>query len=156
MSGSSWHRLLYPGLLLFGLSLPLSKSASAILLAALCLAALIGAISSKEFRDDLRRGCHQPLTAALALFSLVAYLGIIIAATTGLAIVLGVPLFRDSLIWATLFYGMYLLVMSRVLPAILGGYFGDRMGYEKARAKTREAWAEWVAKRDQPQRTTKR
>ena len=53
-----------------------------------------------------------------------AYLGIIIAATTGLAIVLGVPMFRDSLIWATLFYGVYLLVMSRVLPAILGGYFG--------------------------------
>jgi len=78
-----------------------------------------------------------------------AYLGILIAAVTGIAIVLAVPFFRDSLIWATVFYGAYLLVMSRVLPAILGGYFGDRMGYEKARAKTVEAWAGWIAARDQ-------
>ena len=78
-----------------------------------------------------------------------AYLGILIAATTGLAIVLAVPFFRDLLIWATAFYGVYLLVASRVLPAILGGYYGDRLGYEKARAKTREAWDDWVARRDQ-------
>ncbi len=79
-----------------------------------------------------------------------AYLGIIIAAVTGIAIVLWVPFFRDRLIWATLFYGVYLLIGSRVLPAILGGYYGDRIGFEKARAETRAAWAEWVTERDQP------
>lgn len=77
MSSSSWHRLLYPGLLLFGLSLPLSKGASNVLLGALYLSAIAGALSSKEFRDDLVRNFRQPLTAALALFSLVAYVGII-------------------------------------------------------------------------------
>lgn len=79
-----------------------------------------------------------------------AYLGIVIAATTGIAIVLSVPFFRDSLIWGTVFYAIYLLIGSRVLPALLGGYFGDRIGFEKARAKTRAAWASWIAERDQP------
>lgn len=69
--------MLYPGLLLFGLCLPLSKSASNVLLGVLCLSAIAGALSSKEFRDDLVRNFRQPLTAALALFSLVAYIGII-------------------------------------------------------------------------------
>lgn len=77
MSKSFWHRLLYPGLLLFGLSLPLSKSASNILLVALYLTAFVGALDSKEFRDDVIRNCRQPLTAALGLFCLVAYIGII-------------------------------------------------------------------------------
>ena len=80
-----------------------------------------------------------------------AYLGVLIAVVTGLAIVLSVPLFRNSLIWATIFYGAYLLIGSRVLPAVLGGYFGDRMGFEKARAETRAAWDEWLAERDQPE-----
>ena len=79
-----------------------------------------------------------------------AYLGIVIAAVTGIAIVLWLPFFRDRLIWATLFYGVYLLIGSRVLPAILGGYYGDRIGFEKARAETRAAWDEWVVERDQP------
>ena len=35
-------------------------------------------LSSKEFRDDVMRNCRQPLTAALALFSLVAYIGIVL------------------------------------------------------------------------------
>ena len=79
-----------------------------------------------------------------------AYLGIVIAAVTGITIVLQVPFFRDSLIWGTVFYAIYLLIGSRVLPALLGGYFGDRIGFEKARAKTRAAWASWIAERDQP------
>ena len=77
-----------------------------------------------------------------------AYLGIVSAATVGIAIVLAVPFFRDRLIWATLFYGVFLLVGSRVLPAILGGYYGDRIGYEKARVQTVAAWHEWVRTRD--------
>ncbi len=77
MSSTTWHRLLYPGLLLFGASLPLSKSAGYVLLVALYLAAAAGAIYDKEFRDEVIRCCRQPLTAALALFCLVAYAGII-------------------------------------------------------------------------------
>lgn len=77
MSSSSWHRLLYPGLLLFGLSLPLSKSASTILLGALYLSAIAAALCNKEFRGDVRRSCRQPLTASLLLYCLVAYVGII-------------------------------------------------------------------------------
>lgn len=79
-----------------------------------------------------------------------AYLGVLIAVVSGLAIVLGVPFFRNSLLWATLFYAPYLLISSRVLPGLLGGYYGDRLGFEKARAQTRQAWAEWVAERDVP------
>jgi O-antigen ligase len=74
---ASWHRLLYPGLLLFGLSLPLSKSASNVLLVALYLSAAAGALYSKEFRDDVLRSCRQPLTAAFALLCLVAFVGIV-------------------------------------------------------------------------------
>ncbi len=77
MISSSWRRVLFPGLLLFGLSLPLSKSASNILLVALYLTAGAGALLSKDFRDDVIRNCRQPLTTALALFCLVAYAGII-------------------------------------------------------------------------------
>ena len=77
VSSAAWHRVLYPGLLLFGLSLALSKSAGNVLLGALYLSALAGAAYSKEFRDDVVRSCRQPLTAAMALFSLVAYAGII-------------------------------------------------------------------------------
>jgi len=77
VSSSSWHRALYPGLLLFGLSLALSKSASNVLLVVLYLSAIAGALYCKEFRDDLASNCRQPLTSALALFSLVAYIGII-------------------------------------------------------------------------------
>jgi len=77
VSSAAWHRLLYPGLLLFGLSLPLSKGASNVLLGALYLSAIVGALNSREFRADIIRSCRQPLTAAMALFSLIAYVGII-------------------------------------------------------------------------------
>ena len=78
-----------------------------------------------------------------------AYLGLLIAVISGLAIVLGVPFFRNSLLWAFLFYAPYLLLFSRAFAAILGGYYGDRIGYAKARIETRAAWAEWVAERDE-------
>ncbi|MHB8834152.1 MAG: O-antigen ligase family protein [Candidatus Methylomirabilia bacterium] len=76
MSSTSVHRALYLGLLLFGLSLPLSKGASNVLLGVLYLSAIAGALYSREFRDDVIRNFRQPLAAALALFSLVAYIGI--------------------------------------------------------------------------------
>lgn len=78
-----------------------------------------------------------------------AYLGLLFAVISGLAVVLGVPFFRNSLLWATVFYAPYLLLGSRAFAAILGGYYGDRIGYKKARTETRAAWAEWVGERDQ-------
>ena len=77
MTSVSCRRLLYPGLLLFGLCLPLSKSAGSVLLAGLWTLALAGIMLSREFRVEIKRAGGQPLTAALALFCLVAYAGII-------------------------------------------------------------------------------
>jgi O-antigen ligase len=77
VSSSSWQRVLYPGLLLFGLSLSLSKSASSALIVAVYLGAIAGALFCREFRDNVIRSCRQGLTAALALFCLVAYAGVI-------------------------------------------------------------------------------
>jgi len=77
-----------------------------------------------------------------------AYLGLLIAVIGGIALVLSIPFFRANLIWATLLYGLILLVGGRMLAGVLGGYFGDRWGYERARARTRAAWAEWARARD--------
>ncbi|MDA0365147.1 MAG: zinc ribbon domain-containing protein, partial [Chloroflexi bacterium] len=77
-----------------------------------------------------------------------AYLGLVIAVVGGIALVLSIPFFRANLIWATLLYGLILLVGGRMLAGFLGGYFGDRWGYERARARTRDAWAEWLRERD--------
>lgn len=76
-----------------------------------------------------------------------AYLGLLIAIVGGLAFVLTVPGIRDSLIWATVIYGLILLIGGRALAGILGGYFGDRIGYERARAKTLAAWERIVEQR---------
>ena len=77
MTAASCRRLLYPGFLLLGLCLPLSKSASTILLGVLLALALAGLSNSREFRGEIRRAARQPLTAALAIFCLVAYAGIL-------------------------------------------------------------------------------
>jgi O-antigen ligase len=71
------RRLLYPGFLLLGLSLPLSKSASTVLLGVLLASALACLSRSREFRGEIRRAAPQPLTPALAIFCLVAYAGIL-------------------------------------------------------------------------------
>ena len=76
-----------------------------------------------------------------------AYLGLLIAIVGGLVFVLAVPVLKDSLIWATLVYGLILLVGGRSLAGILGGYFGDRIGFERARAKTRASWEQILAER---------
>ena len=36
-----------------------------------------------------------------------------------------------------------------MLAGVLGGYYGDRIAYERARGRLREEWAEWVAERDE-------
>ena len=69
-----------------------------------------------------------------------AYLGVLIAVVGGIAFVLATPIFDDRLIYATVAYGLILLVGSRVLAGFLGGYFGDQIGYSKGRAQTIKAW----------------
>ena len=77
-----------------------------------------------------------------------AYLGLTLAVVGGLLLVLGVPYLREHLIWATIVYAAVLVVGGRVLAGVLGGYYGDRIAYERARGRLREEWAEWVAERD--------
>ncbi|MCK9496835.1 MAG: hypothetical protein M0R75_15275 [Dehalococcoidia bacterium] len=76
-----------------------------------------------------------------------AYLGLIIALVGGLGPVLFIPALKSSLIWATLVYGLILLIGGRTLAGVLGGYYGDRIGYERARANTRAAWERLLAER---------
>jgi hypothetical protein len=77
-----------------------------------------------------------------------AYLGLTIAVVGGLALVLGVPFLRSNLIWATVVYALVLVIGGRALAGILGGYYGDRIAYERARGALRERWAEWVVERE--------
>ncbi|MBG93234.1 MAG: hypothetical protein CL792_04565 [Chloroflexi bacterium] len=71
-----------------------------------------------------------------------AYLGVLLAVLGGLAVVLGIPYLRDHLIPATIVYALILLVGVRILAGILGGYFGDNIGYNRARKKTVQSWEE--------------
>ncbi len=77
-----------------------------------------------------------------------AYLGVIIAVLGGLAVVLGVPYLRDHLLAATIVYSIILLIGVRGLAGFLGGYFGDRIGYERARARTVVSWRSFDMTRD--------
>ena len=77
-----------------------------------------------------------------------AYLGLTLAVVGGLGLVLGVPFLRANLIWATVVYALVLIVGGRVLAGALGGYYGDRIGYERGRRAVRERWGEWVLERD--------
>ena len=77
-----------------------------------------------------------------------AFGGLAIALVGGLLIVLGIPAVRGNLIWATILYGLILLVGGRVLAGVLGGYYGDRVAYARARNTLRESWASFVEERD--------
>ena len=77
-----------------------------------------------------------------------AYLGLVVAVVGGLAVVLGIPALRGNLLAATIVYAAILLVGSRSLAAVLGGYYGDRIGYERARRTLRADWAQWLGERD--------
>ena len=75
-----------------------------------------------------------------------AYLGVLIAIVGGIVFVLVTPIFDDRLIYATVAYGLILLIGSRVLAGFLGGYFGDQIGYSKGRAQTIKAWNSYRSK----------
>ncbi len=77
-----------------------------------------------------------------------AYLGLLIAVLGGLAIVLGIPLLRDNLIAAFVVYALILLIGGRGLAGVLGGHYGDRIGFERARRNTVATWEQIVAQRE--------
>jgi hypothetical protein len=77
-----------------------------------------------------------------------AYLGLVIAVFAGLGIVLGIPYLRERLLAATIVYAIILLIGSRGLAGLLGGYYGDRIGFERARRRLIEDWSEWVDERE--------
>jgi len=70
-------RLFYGALLLFGVSLGLSKSASNVLLGLLGLTTVVGALQNADFRAAFVRNRKQPLTAALISLYLVALFGVL-------------------------------------------------------------------------------
>jgi len=76
-----------------------------------------------------------------------AYLGLVVAILGGLAVVLGVPYLRAHLLPAATVYALILLVGGRVLAGVIGGYYGDRLGYERARRRLRTQWGAWLAER---------
>ncbi len=76
-----------------------------------------------------------------------AYLGLLIGVVGGIAFVLGVPYLRAHLLPAAIVYTLILLVGGRVLAGVLGGYYGDRIGFERARTTLRADWAQWVEER---------
>src|SRR5207248_5839210 len=80
-----------------------------------------------------------------------AYLGLFIAIVLALAVVLIVPYLRpDSghLITATIVFALILVAGGWALAAILGGYYGDRLAYDRARTRLRAEWAEWSRERE--------
>ena len=77
-----------------------------------------------------------------------AFLGVLIAVIGGLGVVLGIPYLRDHLLPATIVYAIILLIGVRGLAGFLGGYYGDRIGYERARRATVASWKEFEATRD--------
>jgi hypothetical protein len=77
-----------------------------------------------------------------------AYLGLLIAVVGGIWLVLAIPFFEERLIWATVVYGLILLVGGRMLAGFLGGYFGDQWGFNRARAGTVATWEQWASERD--------
>ncbi len=76
-----------------------------------------------------------------------AFLGVLIAVIGGLGVVLGIPYLRDHLLPATIVYALILLVGVRGLAGFFGGYYGDRIGYERARRATVASWKEFEEKR---------
>jgi O-antigen ligase len=76
MQRPSFDSVLFAGLLLFGATLALSKSAGNVLLFLLYAALAVRALYDREFRGRIARCGRQPLTLAFAGMSAVAFAGI--------------------------------------------------------------------------------
>jgi hypothetical protein len=57
------------------------------------------------------------------------------------------PTLRAHLLPATVVYTLWLVIGGRTLAAILGGYYGDHLAYDRARTRLRARWADWVTER---------
>jgi O-antigen ligase len=73
---SRYYRAVAAGLLLFGFTLPLSKSAGNVLLFLVYPAVILGALLRKDIREAVLPALRQPLAAAFSLFFLVAFIGV--------------------------------------------------------------------------------
>ena len=102
-----------------------------------------------EITEILRR---QRKTESTIVTSF-AFLGVLIAIIGGLGVVLGIPYLKEHLLPATIVYGFILLIGMRGLAGFLGGYYGDRIGYERARKNTIGSWREFAATRDEASAT---
>lgn len=101
-------------------------------------------IVPEEVTEILRR---QRKTESTIVTSF-AFLGVLIAVIGGLGVVLGIPYLRDNLLPQAIAYGLILLIGVRGLAGFLGGYYGDRIGYERARKNTVLSWKEFESTRD--------
>ena len=74
---SLFSRVVRGGMLLFALSLALSKSASNVSIALLCLYTLYASVRSRELRDAMRSHLAQPLLMPLLVYIGIALLGVL-------------------------------------------------------------------------------
>jgi O-antigen ligase len=72
-----FYNALLAGLLLFGLTLPLSKSAGNVLLFLFYPAVIVGMARYKDFKDAILSNIRQPLTIAFLLYFLVSLVGVL-------------------------------------------------------------------------------
>ena len=73
---SLFFNALYAGLLLFGLTLPISKSAGNVILFLVYIVVAAGVLLDKDIRDTIVSSMGQPLTLAFFLYFLVAFIGV--------------------------------------------------------------------------------
>ena len=108
-SRSRHESLLFGGLVLFALSLALSKSANNILLGLVYLAVFYLMVRNRQFRQTVTNNIHQPLLVPLALYIGVALVGLLF--TTNIADGLGIIGKMSGL---ALIYVMMSVLVSRV------------------------------------------
>lgn len=74
---SRYYRVLLAGLVLFGFSLAISKSACNVLLFLVYPAAIAGMLRYKDFKETIFSNIRQPLTFAFLLYFLVSLVGVL-------------------------------------------------------------------------------
>ena len=77
-----------------------------------------------------------------------AYVGLAIAMTIFLGMIAIGVLYMDRALWFFVVATIVLIITSRVLPGIIGGFIGDEIGYRYANGKLAEDWAAHVSARE--------
>lgn len=103
--------------------------------------------SVDQVPEEVIEMLRQQRSTESTIVNAFAYAGFIIAILSGLAVVLGIPYLRAHLLPATVVYTLWLLIGGRTLAAILGGYYGDKIAYDRARNALRARWAGWLNER---------